>query len=166
MGKKVKIDIRFDGFAAIAEELDRFPGALKKAAMEAMEYSAALVDVKLHKEMQKHERDFNSKAYGKHRTESTIMDGEKATADGNIIEQKVGFNISHGGLPSVFLMYGTPRHYQPNMHRMHPGIAADKKLYNAIYGSNTRKQLNKMQRSIFESVLREYGGHWHGKHLD
>ena len=41
---------------------------------------------------------------------------------------KVGFNISKGGLASIFLMYGTPR--------MQP----DKKLYNSIYGSSTKKK--------------------------
>jgi len=166
MGKRTKIDIRFSGFAAIAEELDKFPGALLKATAEALHTSASLVDVKLHKEMMKHEHDYNPRAYGKFKTQSSIMDGARPDIHGNIVEQKVGFDIAHGGLASVFLMYGTPRHYQPNQRRMHPGVKADRKLYNAIYGTKTRAELNRIQRSIFEQVLRQYGGHWHGKYLD
>ena len=174
MAKKVKIDIRFDGFAAIAEELDRFPGALKEATIEAMEASAKIVNEKLHERMKKHEEPGRHKSisgkmapnYGKGSTQKTILDHRKADVHGNIIEQKVGFDISHGGLPSIFLMYGTPRHYQPSMHRMHPGMNADKVLYNAVYGKGMRTKLNRQQKEIFESILRKYGGHWNGKHLD
>lgn len=166
MGKRTKIDIKFEGFAAMSEELDKFPGALLKATAESLHKSASFVDIKLHKEMQKHEHDYNRRAYGKFKTQSSIMDGASPEIEGNIVEQKVGFDISHGGLASVFLMYGTPKHYQPNMHRMHPGIKADKKLYGAIYGTKVKKELQTMQWLIFRSVLMEYGGHWHGKYLD
>ena len=58
----------------------------------------------------------------------------------------VGFDISGGGLPSIFLMYGTKLHGQPH-------ITPDRKLYDAVYGAKTRKEISKIQESAFQKVL-------------
>ncbi|MBD5142996.1 MAG: hypothetical protein HDT22_05205 [Ruminococcus sp.] len=58
-----------------------------------------------------------------------------------VAEAKVGFHISAGGLPSIFLMYGTP------------SIEPDNNLKEAIYGTNTRKEIKKIQREVYEKSI-------------
>lgn len=65
---------------------------------------------------------------------------------------KVGFDINKGGLPSIFLMYGTQVHGQPH-------VTPDRKLYDALYGPTTKKQIQKIQEEAFfetiEKVMKE-----------
>ena len=61
--------------------------------------------------------------------------------DGNA-NIKVGFDIRHGGLPSIFLMYGTPR------------TKKDTKLYNDIYGNKTKHKIAEIQKEIFNDEIR------------
>ena len=65
---------------------------------------------------------------------------------------KVGFNIAEGGLPSIFLMYGTKIHGQPH-------VTPDRKLYDALYGAAAKNQIQKIQEDAFfgaiEKVMKE-----------
>ena len=57
---------------------------------------------------------------------------------------QVGFNLDDGGIPSIFLMYGTKVHGQPH-------VQPDKKLYDAVYGSKNKKTSSENTgRSIYE----------------
>jgi hypothetical protein len=53
-----------------------------------------------------------------------------------------------GGLPSIFLMYGTQLYGQPH-------IQPDRNLYNAVYGAAVRKQIREIQEKAFSQVLNE-----------
>lgn len=61
---------------------------------------------------------------------------------------KVGFDINKGGLPSIFLMYGTQLHGQPH-------VTPDRKLYDAVYGAATKKQIRKIQEEVFFKAIEE-----------
>ncbi|MDE6777235.1 MAG: hypothetical protein K2J25_04775 [Oscillospiraceae bacterium] len=58
-----------------------------------------------------------------------------------VAEAKVGFHISDGGLPSIFLMYGTP------------SIEPDNNLKEAIYGTKTKNEIKKIQREVYEKSI-------------
>lgn len=58
----------------------------------------------------------------------------------------VGFKISDGGLPSIFLMYGTKVHGQPH-------ITPDRALYNAVYGAKVKRKVRELQRAAFDKVI-------------
>ena len=60
--------------------------------------------------------------------------------------ENVGFHISEGGLPSIFLMYGTTVFGQPH-------IDPDKELHDAIYGTKTKKEVHKIQREVMEKAI-------------
>lgn len=138
MSKKNKVTIDFKGFEEYAEKLDKLGGDLKSAVDKALLESKDFVDDQLHAQMKKHHRTGN--------TEDTIKDNAKVEWSGSLASVDVGFSISHGGLASIFLMYGTPR-AQP-----------DRKLYNAIYGRTTKRKVREIQEEIFTKAIKEKMG--------
>jgi hypothetical protein len=53
----------------------------------------------------------------------------------------VGFDISHGGLPTIFMMYGTPSYMKNQL------------LYDAIYGDQTIGEVRRVQKEIFNEAM-------------
>ena len=153
MGKK--FGLNFDGVAELSEKLEQLGGDLKKVAEEALEFIPGDVNPKLHAAMQKHR--------GHGVTEKSIVEGQKVTWTGNIASIDVGFNLKKGGMPSIFLMYGTPRHAPGNQYggpvrpgaQEHPGTKADKELYDAIYGTKTQKDIAAKQQKIFTQAIQD-----------
>lgn len=154
MAKKYKgWGIQFDGFTALSERYQKLGGDLKEIANECLTFIPRKVNPKLKKAMDKHERT------GK--TEKTIVEGQSPTWAGDTATIKVGFDISNGGLPSIFLMYGTARHTPVNQYgtprregaKENPGFDADKKLYNAIFGTAVRKEISTEQEQIFIDAI-------------
>ena len=136
---KNKLSIDFKGFEEYAERLEKLGGDLKETADKALKESKELVNEQLHEQMKKHHRT------GK--TDKSINDNAKVEWSGNVGSIDVGFDIAHGGLPSIFLMYGTPR------------MSKDQKLYNAVYGSATKRKVKELQEKIFaEAIQRKMGG--------
>lgn len=122
-------------FSEYGEKLEAIGGNLKRATEEALEKSKDYVDGELHKQMVKHNRS--------HKNDKSIQDNAKVVWNGSKAEINVGFDIEHGGLASIFLMYGTPR------------ANKDQKLYNAVYGSATKKKITEIQQKIFEKAIEE-----------
>lgn len=138
MARKNRVRLQFDGFQEYAERIDKLNGDLKSIMTEALVESKKLVTPGIKKRMEKHRRTGV--------TESTINDINEVTWNGSIGEIKIGFDISNNGLPSIFLMYGTPR------------MKKDTALYNSIYGSKIKKQISELQKEIFERELERLGG--------
>ncbi|MFR3520381.1 MAG: hypothetical protein ACLTT4_18380, partial [Coprobacillus cateniformis] len=68
-----------------------------------------------------------------HKTVGTLIRENGVTWEGFVATVDVGFRIREGGLPSIFLMYGTPK------------MKKDTKLYNAIRGAKTKKYIYELQ---------------------
>lgn len=128
-----KIGLQLKGFEDLMSDLDKLGGDLNQVTTEALEKSHAYVTPNLHKAMKKHHRTG--------RTEKSIEDTGKVTWTGNVASVDIGFDIANGGLASVFLMYGTPK------------MKKDTKLYNAIYGSATKKKLAEIQEDIILGAI-------------
>lgn len=133
-----KLTISFDGFDEIMEKLDRATADTKEITEKALQKSYDIVTPNIEKAIEPHHLTGQ--------TEQSLAKNERVEWEGTKAYIKVGFNISKGGLPSIFLMYGTPR--------MQP----DKKLYNSIYGSSTKKKVKKVQEEIFQEELRKVIG--------
>ena len=131
---KNKIGLQFDGFEEMIAQFDKL-GNVKPVVEEALIKSQEHVANNLKIDMAKHHRTG--------RTESTIADDKKVDWEGFVASIDVGFDISNGGLASIFLMYGTPR------------MQKDTKLYNDVYGNGTRKEIGKIQEEIFRSAIAE-----------
>lgn len=134
-----RIRIQFGGFEEYAEKIDKLGGDLKSIFNEALVESKKLVTPEIKNRMEKHHLTGV--------TESTIDETSEVTWSGTTGEIKIGFNFGNGeGLPSIFLMYGTPR------------MKKDTALYNSIYGAATKKKITALQKEIFERELKMLGG--------
>jgi hypothetical protein len=133
-----KLFVDGEVFGQYAQQLYKLSSMefLKETTEKALMESKAYVTEKLHQDMKKHHRTG--------RTEASIDDDSGVEWKGTLASIKVGFKISEGGLPSIFLMYGTPRIEPP-----------DKKLYNDVYGAATSRKIQEIQREVFDNALRQ-----------
>lgn len=138
---KNKISIDFKGFETVKKQLDQLGGdATKRAVDEALKASQQIVAEKVSAAMTPH--NYTGK------TKKSIVKNAPVEWTGDEAAVGVGFDIVGGGLPSIFLMYGTTLHGQPH-------IEPDRNLYEAVYGANTRKEIQKVQEAAFDKVLNE-----------
>lgn len=81
------------------------------------------------------------------RTEASLDRKDEVRWEGTVAAIDVGFHIRQGGLPSIFLMYGTPR------------IAPDKRLYNSIYGAAAQNKFKEAaEEALHELIKKNVGG--------
>lgn len=132
---KNKLTVDFSNFTEYAEKLDELGGDLKATAEEALQASKDYVTENIERDIKSHKRSG--------RTEASIKDESKVVWEGMTASVDVGFDIAHGGLASIFLMYGTPK------------MAKDQKLYDDIYGAATKRKIKQMQEEIFEKAIKE-----------
>ena len=132
---KAKLKLEFKGLEEYASKLDKLgkSDALRNTVEKALEESAKLVKEQLQAEMKRHHRT------GK--TEKSLVEPKKVEWSGTVASVNVGFDLAHGGLPSIFLMYGTPKQ------------AKDQRVYNAVYGSNTKKKIKQVQEEAFKEAI-------------
>ena len=136
---KNKIGLQFKGFEEVMENLDAAGVDLRKATEAALKASKQAVNPGIEQEIAKH------RLTG--RTEASLDKNMHVEWEGMTASIDIGFHIRDGGLPSVFLMYGTPR------------MAPDKKLYNSIYGRKVLNQIAKIQEEAIGKVMaRAMGG--------
>lgn len=133
MAKKMRLI--FSGFEEYAERLDKLGGNLEKTTEKALIATHKHITPKVEAAFQKHDIKYS------HETMKSLKKEAKVEWNGSIAEIGVGFKVSDGGLPSIFLMYGTPK------------IQPDKKLYDAIYGSKTKKEVKALQEEIFAEEI-------------
>lgn len=123
-----KMKIVGNGFADLAEQLDRITNDIKPAVDEALKRTHEFITPNLDEAMNKHNRT--------HKTVGTLIRENGVTWEGFVATVDVGFRIRKGGLPSIFLMYGTPK------------MKKDTKLYNAIRGAKTKKYIYELQTEV------------------
>jgi hypothetical protein len=133
-----RIGLNFTGYAELLQQYDRIGGNLKKITEEMLTESHKKATPGIHAAMQRHRKT------GK--TEDAIIDTATVTWQGNIAGIDIGFDISNGGLPSVFLMYGTPR------------AQKDTKLYNSVYGRKLKQEVGALQKEILDREMQRLSG--------
>lgn len=137
---KNKLTIDFKGFDVLKNQLEKLGGNVKEATEEALKKSEKIVEQNLIEAMNPHNRT--------HDTEKSIIRNPPVEWTGETATVNVGFDLENGGMPSVYLMYGTTLHGQPH-------IAPDQKLYDAIYGAAVKKEIKKIQEQIFKKAIEE-----------
>ena len=133
-----KAYIEFDGFDEIVARLYKLDGNVREVTEDALKKTKQHVHKKLEAAMQKHNQTFE--------TVHSLDDQTTVEWTGSTASIDIGFHISKGGLPSIFLMYGTPR------------MKKDSKLYNALYGKKARDEIKKIQEDTFYDEIRRLGG--------
>lgn len=142
MSKKWGID--FQGVDRYMEQLKKVEGAAQKAVDKALIETQKLVADRAEKAMEPHNKTGET-------AEQILRDGYVIWT-GDAAEIGVGFMIAADGelpgLPSIFLMYGTVVHGQPS-------VSPDQSLYDAVYGSEVRREARKIQKQIFLDAVQE-----------
>lgn len=134
-----KFSLNFDGFLRLAEQLDELQaGALQRATENALKATDKYVTSEVEKAVASSKYDFNHTG----ETKASIDRNMAVEWEGTRASAAAGFHISQGGLPSVFLMYGTP-HIKP-----------DTKLRTAAKGTGKHKKaIEEIQQSVFNKVI-------------
>lgn len=133
-----KFEVKIDGFDEVIAQLEELESDAKKVTEEALKATHAHVTQKLEKAVKPHKQTGV--------TERSLKKDAEINWFGSTAKVNVGFDISKGGLPSVFLMYGTPR------------MKKDPKLYATLYGKKTEKEIKEIQEDMFYDAIRKGGG--------
>lgn len=136
MASKMKLE--FDGFNEVMERLKNLDGNVRQTSEKALKETHRIVTAKAEEAIRPHKRSG--------RTEQSLQRQAKVNWQGSLGTVDVGFDIEHGGLPSIFLMYGTPR------------MKKDQKVYNAFFGKATLKEVFLRQEEVFYNEIRKLGG--------
>lgn len=133
----MKIKMQFPGWQEMAEKLDRLEGDLKETTEKALKASHAAITPNIEASFKPHSVRFSGD------TLETLRRSEKVEWSGMVGAIPIGFDISKGGLPSIFIMYGAPT------------VAPDKKVYDAFYGAATKREISKIQYETFQKAIDE-----------
>lgn len=133
-----KLSVEFEGFNEAIKRLSNLEGDVRQTTEKALKETHRIVTQKAETAAAPHKKTG--------RTERSMQRQAKVQWAGTLASVETGFNIHNGGLASIFLMYGTPR------------MRKDQKLYNAFYGSQTRKEVLQAQEEIFMDEIRRLGG--------
>ena len=135
-----KFSIEFEQFKQLEKQLEALAGM--DGVIRATESALKATDDYVTKEVDK---AVASSRYNFNRTGTTKKSIDRDNTvewNGTVASAKAGFTISKGGLPSVFLMYGTPK------------LRPDTNLKNAAKGTGIHKdKINKLQQEVFNKVI-------------
>ena len=143
MGKN-KLSVNFGALEIYRQKLDQLGGgqAVKAAFDDALKDTQKLIADKVSAAMSTHNDTGKLK--------SAIIKNDPVTWADDVASVNVGFDITangtFNGLPSIFLMYGTQLYGQPH-------IKPDRNLYNAVFGTATKREVKEVQETAFTKVL-------------
>ena len=137
-----RMEILFDGFVRLAQEVDRVTGQLEKAVDDALNETSDIIQTETRSASSIYAtKGGGRQGYATGAMYRSIVSENQVKWKGYTAEVNVGFDFGkHGGHHSIFIMYGTPK------------IPKDAKVYNAIRGTRTRKRVYEAQ----EKKMREY----------
>lgn len=148
---KSKITLEFPGIKETIERFEKMDLAIGPAVTEALQESYNYVTSHLTDQIEQHRRT------GK--TAESLLKNEKVQVEGTTYFIHVGFDVGNGGLASIFLMYGSPKHVVTRYHGKkkstwnHPGMDADAILYDLVFGPTTKSEIAKIQKRTFEKRM-------------
>lgn len=129
-----KTRIEFEGFEEVITRLTKLDGDIKDVTEKALRETHKVITKKAETAIAPHKQTGA--------TAKSLVKNAEIEWVGSEASVKTGFSIRQGGLPSIFLMYGTPR------------MKKDQNLYNAFFGNKTKKEIMELQESIFYDEIR------------
>lgn len=139
-----KMSITFDGFAKLAEDIDAIGGDLHEAVDEALEEAQLIVQSNLLTAAEPYQSG-GLKGYATGKMYKSIIQDLNINWKGTVAEVNTGFSGTQGSMAgfmhSIYVMYGTPR------------MTKNAKVYNAIKGTKTKKDIAKAQEEIMVKHL-------------
>ena len=133
-----KASIEFAGFDEMINKFNRIDA--KKIAEEALRKGHEIMTAKAQASEAHYPQGGH---YASGRTAKSLQTQAKITWSGTEASVPVGFNIKKGGLPSIFMMYGTPRYMKVQQ------------MYDAFYSAQTEGEVLAAAKEIFERAMGE-----------
>lgn len=137
-----KVAVEFAGFDEVLKKLNKLGADTKQITEDALQKSFDIVTKKAEAAIAKPNLPAGGK-FSTGRTEESLTRTLEVTWTGTEASAPVGFNIKKGGLPSIFMMYGTPRYMKVQA------------VYDAFYGSATEGEVLNAQREVFFKAMEE-----------
>lgn len=133
-----KMQMQVEGIDALMERMQRLGVDTRSAVNKALIETHKIVTDKAEAAIEPHKRTGA--------TEASLRREAVPEWSGDVASIKVGFDIENGGLPSIFLMYGTP-HIKP-----------DTALHNAFFGKETVKEIVEAQEKAIYAAIHSAEG--------
>ena len=134
---KFTIDANFEDVLAAIDQVD---GTSDRAAEEAMKAVFNVITPKAAAAITKPNLPRGGK-YSTGATERSLKRTPKITWDWNTVYVDIGFSVSKGGLPSLFMIYGKPSYMKNTA------------LYDAFYGTQTKNEVQKTIANVLYGYL-------------
>lgn len=132
-----KFGLQFSGWRELTWKLDELSSyGLMEGVKKALVETHKVVTPKLEAEIKKHKRTGA--------TEQSLVREPHINVEGTLVSVDIGFDLDKGGLPSLWLMHGTPRQ------------KPDKALYEALYGVKTSAVVRSVQRKAIKETIDKY----------
>lgn len=142
----VRMSILFDGFNDLAYKIDKAGKDLKPAVEEALNRTQEWIQINLTKASEPYSKK-GRKGYATGKMYSAILSHDGVKWEGDVAKVSAGFDLDTvGGYHSIFIMYGTKVYGTPR-------IEKDTKVYNAIKGRTTQKNIKNLQSQIMMKHL-------------
>lgn len=133
-----KMQMQVEGLDALMERMQKLGADTRSAVNKALIETHKIVTEKAEAAIEQHKRTGA--------TEASLRHEAVPEWSGDVASIKVGFDIENGGLPSIFLMYGTPQ------------TKPDPALYNAFFGKDTIKEIVEAQEKAIYTAIHSAEG--------
>lgn len=148
------MSILFDGFEDLTRQIEKSGGNVKEAVDEALTATQKYIQA----QVQSASNKYKSKQKGNYVTGAmydAIIRKPEISWSGEVAEVHTGFSTNEGEtqegfMHSIFIMYGTKVYGTPR-------IKKDQKLFNAIKGAKTQKEVAKIQEEIMRKYIKMGG---------
>lgn len=137
-----QLGLEFDGLDELVKDLQKVGASIETTAEKALEETFETVTPGILEAINKSRYNFNRPGG----TKDSLQKRAEIERNGSTIAVPVGFDIDSGGLPSIFLMYGTP------------SITPDRNLYNSIFGKKVVDKVADVQERVFLQEIRKQLG--------
>ena len=137
--KKSKWAFRFDEMAALSERLENMGGDLQKAVDTALKSTHEYITPQLSSGIARH--DFSGDT-----AETLERSPHVVWATPLKAKVSIGFNLKEGGIPSIYLMWGTPKRKASEM-------PVDIAFRNSAFGPKVKREVAKLQRGALEAAV-------------
>ena len=156
-----KMKIIFDGFEELTKQIEKAGRQIKPAVDEALLETQKIIQQKVTAAASPYVRKGGGKGYSTGAIYKAILQDVHPEWKGTVATIDVGFDLTkRGGVHSIFLMYGTKAHIAKNQYgtprkagAKMTQIRADKNIFNAIMGSQTKKEIADAQEKILRNYL-------------
>lgn len=133
-----KMQMQVEGLDALMERMRKLGVDTRSAVNKALIETHKIVTEKAEAAIETHRRTGATEASLRH---DVVIEWNR-----DVASIKVGFDIENGGLPSIFLMYGTAR------------IKPDKTLHDAFFGKETIKEIVEAQEKAIYTAIHSAEG--------